>query len=91
VSRPPVGSAPLTQQCGAFSDQLLQPFSGKVIQLTVCPDLEPTSFAASLADFFKSTELVTSIATTPNACDANPVRLVGKEDNLLKVLTDLLT
>lgn len=70
---------------------LLQPFSGRLIQLTVCPDPEPVSFATALADFLKSTGLVTRIAKTPNACDANPVRVVAKDDNLGRVIVALLT
>ena len=70
---------------------LLNPFSGKVVQITTCPDREPMSFATSLAESLNSAGLAAKISTTPNACDATPIRIVARDNDLLKVLTDLLT
>jgi len=70
---------------------LLRSFSGKVVQITTCPDEEPVSFANSLNDFLTSAGLLARMARTPNACDANPVRIVARDNNLLSVLADLLS
>jgi hypothetical protein len=70
---------------------VLQQFKHKRVQFTTCPEPEPTSFATSLADVLKSAEMETPNTTTPNACDARPVRIIARDDKLLKVLTDLVT
>ncbi len=69
---------------------ILQRFSGKVVQITACPDQEPTSFATSLVLLLRSAGVVASINTTPNACDAHPVRIVARDDGLLKLLADVV-
>lgn len=70
---------------------LLRQFSGKAVQITTCPAQEPNSFAASLAEFLDSAGMVTKVASTPKACEANPVRIVAGDNMLLSVLSDLLT
>jgi hypothetical protein len=74
---------------GTFASRLKQ-YSGKTVRITACPDGEPTAFATSLSDFLRTAGLSPALVTTPNACDAHPVRIVARDGQLLEVLDDLL-